>query len=255
MESSDLTLRGLIARVAKALTNVDKRVVNTTRDLLRHPGLLTVAYVTGKRKPYVGPLQIFLLANVLFFAVQSLSTINIFGASLASHMTVQDWRGWATPLVQSRLAAAHLTLAAYEPHFNAVAEANAKSLIILMVAAFAFATWALFLRRDRPFLLHVAFALHAWAFLLVVFSGALLVSEFHVLVGGKGLASSRVDLILTAANLVACALFLYRAVHVVYGATGIGRVVRALAMTFTVMGIILGYRLLLFVVTLYATTY
>jgi len=39
--------------------------------LLQHPGELTLAWTRGVRKPYVAPFQLFLIANVLFFALQS----------------------------------------------------------------------------------------------------------------------------------------------------------------------------------------
>ena len=254
LEASDLTLRGLVKRVAHALTNVDKRVMRTAWTLLRSPGALTVAYVTGCRKPYIGPLQIFLLANVVFFAVQSFSPINVFGASLQSHMHLQDWRAWATHLVDQRLAGTSMTLAQYAPKFDDVAEANAKSLIIVMTVPFAFLAWLLFQRGDRPFLMHVAFALHAWAFLLVVFSAVLLLGDADRWAGGAGLASARVDHVLTALHLAACAVFVYIATGRVYGASGLGRIVRTAVLTFSVMALVLGYRLLLFVVTLYSTT-
>lgn len=254
LDASDLTLRGLVKRIAHALTNVDKRVMRTAWTLLRHPGALTVAYIAGRRKPYIGPLQIFLLANVVFFAVQTISPINVFGASLASHMQVQDWREWATQLVNARLANTSMTLAQYAPKFDRIAEANAKSLIIVMAGAFAFIAWLLFHRRDRPFLLHAAFALHAWAFLLVVFSIALLLGVADRMLGGAGLASARVDHALTALHLAACAIFVFLAIGRVYGATGLRRAAQTAALTFSVLAIVLGYRLLLFVVTLYSTT-
>ncbi len=254
LDASDLTLRGLIKRIAHALTNVDKRVVRTAWTLLRRPGALTVAYITGCRKPYIGPLQIFLLANVVFFAVQTFSPINVFGASLASHMGVQDWREWATQQVHARLSHTSMTLAQYAPKFDGVAEANAKSLIIVMAAAFAFLAWGLFHRRDRPFLLHAAFALHTWAFLLTVFSLALLLGIADRMLGGAGLASTRVDHVLTALHLTACAVFVYFAIGRVYGANGPGRIVRTAALTLCVLLIVLGYRLSLFVLTLYSTT-
>jgi hypothetical protein len=63
-----------------------------------------------------------------------------------------------------------------------------------------------------------------------------------------------VDHVLTALHLAACAVFVYIATGRVYGASGPGRIVRTAVLTFSVMALVLGYRLLLFVVTLYSTT-
>ena len=66
----DLTLRGLTEKIVQALASVDAKVVRTTWKLLRGPGELTLSWTRGLRKPYVAPFQLFLLANVIFFALQ-----------------------------------------------------------------------------------------------------------------------------------------------------------------------------------------
>src|SRR6478736_3439819 len=68
----DLTLRGLAENLVQALSSIDARVLRATRRLLRQPGELTRDWSIGVRKPYVAPFQLFLIANVIFFAVQSL---------------------------------------------------------------------------------------------------------------------------------------------------------------------------------------
>jgi hypothetical protein len=83
LEPRDLTLRGLLERIFHAVTNLDGRTLRTSWDLLRRPGVLTAAYLGGKRKPYLAPFQVFLLANVLFFAVQSVSNSSVFGIRIS----------------------------------------------------------------------------------------------------------------------------------------------------------------------------
>src|SRR5262249_46816570 len=124
----DLTLRGLLDKVFHALTSIDGRLIRTLWCLLRHPGLLTVAYMDGRRKPYIAPFQLFLLANVLFFAIQSLSSTNIFGASLESHLHHQDWSSLAQALVAERLERTHTSRELYAPVFDRAVVLNAKSL-------------------------------------------------------------------------------------------------------------------------------
>src|SRR5262245_9137044 len=106
----DLTLRGLAEKIVHALTSIDARVARSVLKLLRHPGELTLAWVNGIRKPYVAPFQLFLLANVLFFAVQSATGVNVVGSSLDSHLHHQDWNTLAQSALSQRLAATHMTL-------------------------------------------------------------------------------------------------------------------------------------------------
>ena len=62
-----------------------------------------------------------------------------------------------------------------------------------------------------------------------------------------------VDNVLSAANLAACALYVYAAIGPVYGARGPLRAVKALVLTLAVGAIVLGYRFAIFLITLYAT--
>jgi hypothetical protein len=61
------------------------------------------------------------------------------------------------------------------------------------------------------------------------------------------------DNILSVINLAACATYLYIATGTVYRASGAIRVIKVLALTLAVGGMVLGYRFVLFLITLYST--
>jgi hypothetical protein len=62
-----------------------------------------------------------------------------------------------------------------------------------------------------------------------------------------------VDNVLTVINLLACATYLYFATGAVYAARGAMRVVKAATLAIAVGAIVLGYRFLVFLITLYGT--
>ena len=109
LDERELTLRGLATQIFHALTSVDGRLIRTFARLLRHPGDLTVAYLQGQRKPYIGPVPLYFMANVLFFAAESLLGGKVFSTSLDTHLNRQPWDWWARALVaaSSRNARAH----------------------------------------------------------------------------------------------------------------------------------------------------
>ena len=248
-----LTLRGLAAKVVHALTSIDARVMRTAWQLLRHPGKLTVVWAAGTRRPYVAPFQLFVVANVLFFALQWLTGTNIFSSTLESHLHHQDWSELARSLVAERLDQTHTTPEVYAPVFDRAVVLNAKSLIVLMTVPFMLLLPLTFLRARRPFMTHVVFALHHYTFLLMLFCVALVAAKANALLGGGGLDAPRVDNALTVINLAACAAYLYVAIGPVYGARGVGRVAKAVMLTFAVGAIVLGYRFAIFLITLYGT--
>lgn len=249
----DLTVRGLAEKLIHALTSIDARAVRTTQRLLRFPGELTLAWTRGVRKPYVTPFQIFLIANVIFFGVQWLTGEIVFSSPLASHLHHQDWSELAQTLLAKHLETGHIKLEEYAPIFDRTVVLNAKSLIVLMTIPFALLLPLVFIRERRPFMAHVAFSLHLYTFLLLLFCIGLIAAKFSALLGFGGLESARVDNVLTAVNLVACALYVYIAIGPVYGAAGATRLIQAMVLSIAVAAIVVGYRFVLFLITLYAT--
>jgi hypothetical protein len=253
LSQRDLTLRGLAENLVQALSSIDARVLRTTRRLLRQPGELTREWSIGVRKPYVAPFQLFLIANVIFFAVQSLTGEIVFSSPLDSHLHHQDWSELAQSLLAGRLEAKHLSIEAYAPMFDSAVALNAKSLIGLMAVPFTLLLPLAFWRAGRPFMTHVTFALHLYTFLLLLFSIGMLIAKLAALGGFGGLESFVVDKALTVANLTACIWYIYRAIGPVYAASGIPRMLQAIALSLAVAAIVLGYRFGLFIFTLYST--
>lgn len=248
-----LSLRSLLALLASGLTSVDSRLVRSLRLLIGRPGALTSAYVEGLRKPYWGPFQLFLLLNALLFAVQSGTHTNIFSSPLDSHLHQQDWSALAQELVGRRLERLHTTVDAYRPIFDHAVARNAKALIVLMTVPFAGLLALVFLRARRPFGAHAVFALHLYSFLLLLFCVSLAIAAVDAQFGGQGLGSARMDNVLTVLNLVACAIYLYFAIGAVYGARGVLRGAQAAVLALSVVALVLGYRMLVFLITLYTT--
>lgn len=251
LQPRDLTLTGLLTHAFHSASSVDSKLLRTFRSLLTRPGELTAAYLQGRRKPFIGPFQFFLIVNVIFFAVQSFAQHAIFSTPLQSHLHHQDWSELAQTLVAQRVRVLSTTLADYAPLFNQAVEVNAKSLVILMTLPFALVLVSLFHRKERPFVTHLVFSLHFYAFMLVSLCVLLLVLRAASLLVGSSVGSQRVDWSLFSTLLVACAIYLYLAIGKVYAACGIGRFLTVLLLTVAVACGVLGYRFTIFLITLY----
>jgi Protein of unknown function (DUF3667) len=253
LEGKDLTFMGLIGQVFQTVTSVDSRLLRSLRVLMTRPGAITAAYLDGPRKPYIGPLQLFLLVNVVFFAVQSFGGSPVFSTSLHSHMYDQDWNAFARTLVTHKLEVEHATLAAYAPVFDHAVDINAKSLVILLVLPFTLLLIPLFAGSHRPFVTHLIFALHLLAFLLVCSCVLLLFTALTTALGGAGLRSPFVDWGLFVVLIAVIATYLYVATGVVYQAKGWVRALKVAVLTVVIAAAVPGYRFLIFLVTLYFT--
>jgi hypothetical protein len=249
----DLTIRGLLHQLFDAVSSIDGRLIRSLVAGASRPGSLTAAWVRGPRKPYLGPIQLFLIANVAFVAMQSIAGANVFSSTLESHLHHQDWADLAQRMVDRRLASTHTTLEAYAPEFNEAVALHAKSLVILMTIPFALLLPIVFVRSRKPFAVHLVFAVHVYTFLLFLYCAALALSGLDVLRGGAGLIDPRLDTVLTVFNLAVCAAYLYQAIGRVYGAKGTWRIVASLTLAVAVLAITLGYRFGLLWLTLHVT--
>jgi hypothetical protein len=249
----DLGLRKLTIEAFHSLTDVDSRLIRSIRALLFRPGALTIAYLEGPRKPFIAPFQLFLLANLLFFAVQATTRDKIFSTPLDSHLHGQDWSALARSLVAKRLDDKHMSLQAYTPLFDHVVAVNARSLIFLMAVPFALLLLLMFLRNSRPFAAHIVFTLHFYAFQLMLLCLLLVVLGAQTRIVGSARLSGAMDIALFAIQLGVSAIYLYVAAGKVYGVSGLRRVMTAAALVLTAGCVVLGYRFVLFVITLYGT--
>ena len=128
-----------------------------------------------------------------------------------------------------------MTLAAYTPLFDQAAVLYAKSLIILMAFMFAGVLALMFWNMRRPFGAHVVFALHFYAFQLLLFCGALLLADGERALGGGGLNSWAVDVTLTLLNLTLSAVYLRAATREVYATRGTTGAMQTIALALASM--------------------
>jgi Protein of unknown function (DUF3667) len=249
----DLGFRQLLIEAFHSITDVDSTLLRSFRALLFKPGTLTVAYLEGPRKPYLSPFQVFVIANVLFFAVQSAAPDKVFSNSLDSHLHGQDWSALARGMVARHLAAKQTTLEAYAPVFDHAVGVNARALVFVMGIPFAILLMLMLGRSARPFAAHIVFTLHFYAFQLLVLCALLLGLLAQHAFGGSGIPSPHMDTALFVLQLVLSAAYLYVAVGKVYGMRRLRRLAVVGALILTAGCAVLGYRFFIFVATLYGT--
>jgi hypothetical protein len=164
------------------------RLHASLRALASPPGRLTADWARGRRVPYLPPLTLFLWTNVVFFAVQWASGLGVLSWPLRVHLR-QDVFG---PLSADLLAIYRPEIgnpeSAYGQVFDALESVHAKSLVILMVPAFALALRVVIANRKIRFSECMTFALHLYAFALIwlcaLFPAAAIGLQLYAWAGG-----------------------------------------------------------------------
>jgi hypothetical protein len=177
-----LTLRHfLVHTVAGELLNVDGTLWRTMRLLFVRPGRLTLEYVAGRRRLYVNPFRLLLVAIVAYVLITSSGLIafwsigpvkmNIAPAAFRQNRSIEatiheiDRYGF----LRRQLAAKQTQLAseAAREQFHQRLTAFAQPLSFANVIFFAAALHLCFRRHRRRFLEHAAFSMHFVSFVLL----------------------------------------------------------------------------------------
>jgi hypothetical protein len=247
---------------ASALTSLDGKVWRTLRLLLVRPGFLAVERCRGARVRTLAPVQLFLLANLIYFLLASTTPADIFTTSFQGHVRGQIYSGYARELVHERLGldaaalatdAGRATLRAYAQRFELVNQRNARSLLVLLVPLFALLFALLQRGGSRASGEHLVLATHFGAFFLLYVALAtmwglfLVVTALHIV--GLPPPSGVLEPIGTTLIALTSAIWCRRAFLDFYGNSPRGALLRSLAFASLLLLPFYVYRAVLFGVT------
>jgi hypothetical protein len=244
----DLRLRTFLRDALESLTDADARAYRTFRVFFTRPGQLTADYVTGRRRMWLSPLQLFLAVNLVFFLVASLLPVRTFTTSLYAHTEMQWYSGMARQMLWTRvLAAEEFDMHGYQQRFDAASEQYAKSLVIVLVPLLAGFLALVRARRREPFTQHLVFTLHTVAWLLVVLMGVGALRRLGGLVFSPGAVQPYfTEETFAVLVLLGLGAFLHPALRRVYGTGRAASAAIALGVFVVLIPAISVYRLILF---------
>ncbi len=143
---------------------MDSRLLRSFGALLFRPGLLTLAYMEGRRNRYLSPIGLFLLANLVFFFAPSISDFNI---NLLDQVTLQSYSPWIAPWVEQYQQQQQLSFDQLSMSYQLRVNELAKLMVIWHVPWLALITAILAVHRKLYFADHLVAALHFMAFLML----------------------------------------------------------------------------------------
>ncbi len=254
-DPESLSLRHFFEATFESLFHADGRLWSTVRSLIASPGELTCAFIEGSRKKYIGPIQLFLLANLVYFFIQSLTGWNTFSTPLLLHVTDLPYRSLAKQILDHRLAALNLTYEQYEPVFNHAVALHAKSLVILLIPLFTPLVALFFWRRRPRWVIHLTFASHFMAFnllLMCVLQPATSLVVTGLVKLGAHPTWIAVDHWITYISNAGQFAYLFLAARRVYGQRWFWTAPKAILLVIGFGYPVIAFRFILFLITLYA---
>ena len=251
LEPGDLSFRHFFEHTLETFTHVDGKIFRTLKALLVQPGALTADYLLGRRKSFIAPLQLFLIANLIFFLLHPLLPSAAFTTPLRIQRLERPFSSLVRAMVDRKLAANGMTLKQYETQFDSHAEIEAKSLVIILVPMVSLFVALLYWQRRRHFLVHLIFSLHFCAFFILWLLFVIGLSRSALaLLKLEGIAPSPPtwERLLSVFALIIWAVYLYRAAQRVYGGPTWKIALKTMALALMIYPILLVYRFILFLV-------
>jgi hypothetical protein len=246
------TLGEFVHETFEVFTNVERSFLRTVWTLVRRPGELTTAYMRGQRVGYLRPFQLFLLLNLIFFFTAG-GGVTMYSTPLHTHLESTPYKERAKAVVADWRPATGMTMKEYERAFDAKALVLARTLVVLLAPAFAVGIAILSVNRSQSFVKAIVFGLHAIGVLMlltsvVVWGTVGIIKGLHA-VGVH--VENQFDAIATPLLLAAFGVYMYLALRRAYGDGRVGALVKAGVSLVMFMYLLVGYRLLLFYVTVY----
>src|SRR5262245_38895558 len=222
----DYSVRHFFESALVPFTHLDFKSLRPFKSLLFKPGELTRSYLDGRRKPYVGPIQLFIIVNIAF----ALFGWNSFRTPLRVQLHDPPFVSLKQAKVAEAIAYRTITEEAFEEKFDSAAGLQAKTWIFSMIPLLALCLAVVFGFR-RYFFEHLVFATHFFAFVLIWMTVTSLVASWILLLTGVPLSSQGLDDVVSLATLSGLAVYLFPALRRTYG----GGVLSSLLRTLTVV--------------------
>ena len=259
IDEKDYSIKTFLHNTLHAFTNIDNTAFRSFYYLIKRPGFLTKEYLTGRRKPYLKPVQIFLIANLIYFIVQPLTKFNGFNTPLHTQMHRLPYSRIASVMVENKLEKSNVSYDDYERIYNTRSTTYAKSLIFLMIPMVALILKLLFIKSNRCFVEHLIFSIHMFSFyILYIFVLLFMILHFVIvwlykLIPDPGSYNGVIEGLSILIVIITLFIYLYHAMNCFYGGRKITNALKSIVIPVGILFLIQVYRFILFFITFYTT--
>lgn len=245
----NFTLKHFVEESIEDITHFDGKFYRTFKNLVLSPGSLSRHFEQGRVVPFMKPVQLFIVSNLLFFVLVSQS--NIFAISLRSYLTSDSYKKYGTVSAFNKKVGPGVPFEQASALFNEKVTSQSKAYILLFIPVFALACALVFFKRKRYLTLHLVFATHFFCFLLLYFT------LFHLLFVLPdryfiNMPTADFDLFAVVINLAVFIIYFTLAARRFYQIKWYGALLASVGMAYLFLLSLQAYRLFLFYKIIYS---
>lgn len=170
----DFAISEFIENTIDGFTHFDLKILRTFRALLLQPGKLTAEYSAGRHTPYMKPVQLFIVASVIFFFVSPntgsfYALLEEMQSDFRNGLRLEnifryDVDARVQTISQKNKASARDVWLKVEQN----AATKSKAFLFAMLPLWAFVLYLLHYAKKAFYVPHLVFAIHSFSFFLLV---------------------------------------------------------------------------------------
>lgn len=171
LEPKEKSFGDFLGSVLKATTSLDGKFLRTLKIMVARPGEVSYHYLNGKRVPFIKPMSMFFIANLLYFLFPLFNSLN---SSLYVQMNLLPHSGVATYLVEKRIAAEKMDFDEFQIRYDQQSTNMAKMALVLLVIYFSLPLSLINFNRKMYYYDHLLVSLEACSLIILLNFVALL---------------------------------------------------------------------------------
>lgn len=129
-EAADKSVVSILSDVLQGFTFLDNKAIRTVKLMFARTGELTRNFMEGVRVPFMKPLSVFFIANLVYFLFPAFDTFN---SPLRTQMHFLPHSAIARNVVENRLVKEQVSLAEFTIRYEQQSTNMAKLLLIVFV--------------------------------------------------------------------------------------------------------------------------
>jgi hypothetical protein len=249
VDHHDFSMKHLAEESIEGLTHFDNKFFRSLKLLITKPGLLSKYHFEGKRVPYMKPLQLFIVCNVIFFFL--LGKQNVFSLNFYNYKNFTPYTHMGTEAAIAAKATGKISVDDLGIRFNTMMSSQSKTFLIIFIPFIAIWLALFFINKRKYFAEHLVFATHYFTFLMLYYIASRYLVELPFSWFSKDNYNSTFDLITTFVSLLILSVYFAKAAKRFYATSTLQTVLSGIyiALVFT-LGIY-AYRMFLFYKILY----
>ncbi|WP_425392773.1 DUF3667 domain-containing protein [Ekhidna sp.] len=165
INENDRTLKHFFGELINAFTFADNKLWRTLKVIIKNPGFLSKEFAEGRRKPYMKPVSIFFLANLIYFLFPLINTfttpLNVQRNSIYYSPLVVEW-------VDEVIDQRNVSFEEYRAVYDTKTTELSKLLLVVFAYMLAILFWPIHLGSKRKYFAdHLTVSLEAMTFILL----------------------------------------------------------------------------------------